>query len=96
MNNAGFLGDMFDTFDSYIRPGDRIYFQIPRTPYGTYDLHDTVATLADYFFLPAVQVTRLRDATVVMSYEANPAELHRHFLMQVTAPPGSFSRLRYP
>jgi len=96
MNNAGFLGDMFDVFDSYLQPRDRIYYQIPDTPYGTYDLHDTVTALADYFFLPAIQVTRLRDATVVISYDADPAKLHRHFLSQIRESPGTFSRLSYP
>jgi hypothetical protein len=96
MNNAGFLGDMFDIFDSYLVPGDRIYYQIPDTTYGTYNLHLTVAALGDYFFLPAVQVTHLNQATVVISYDANPAKLHRHFLAQIPVPPGTFSRISVP
>ena len=65
-----------------MRDGDRIYYQVPRTPFGTLDLHDTVASLGRYTLLPAVEVTDLDDATVVLSYEADPATLHIPFLAQ--------------
>jgi hypothetical protein len=79
---TGFAADLFTFYASTLEDGDRVYFQVPRRPYGTLDLHDTVAALGRFFFLPAIEVTDLDDATVVVSYDANPASLHRKFLLQ--------------
>jgi hypothetical protein len=94
---AGFQGNLFTFFSSYLREGDRIYYQVPRSPYGTLDLHDTVAALGRFYLLPAVEVTDLEDATVVISYHANPALLHRRFLLQRQNGPRIFiSRVANP
>jgi len=93
---AGISGDLFDVFASNVRRGDRVYFQVPRRPYGTLDLHDTIAALGRYFFLPAVEVAEPDEATVVMSYEADPKELHRAFLTQVPWGGDYLSRLGNP
>jgi hypothetical protein len=80
---AGFPASLFDLLSLQLRPHDRIYFQIPHTPYGTLDLHDTLAALGRYYLLPAVEVTRLDRATVVVSYEADPGRLGRRFRSQI-------------
>jgi hypothetical protein len=80
--NAGFTGTLWDQLASYVHGGDRIYFQVPRRPYGTLDLHDTVAALGRWYLAPAVEVTDPAKATVVVSYEADPAELRPDWLVQ--------------
>jgi hypothetical protein len=82
IEGAGFTGNLFVFFTSSIDGDDRFFLQAPRRPYGTLDLHDTLAALVRYFLLPAVQVTELDDATVVISYEADPARLGRQFFAQ--------------
>jgi hypothetical protein len=93
---AGISGDLFDFFASNLRRGDRVYFQVPRRPYGTLDLHDTIAALGRYFFLPAVEVADPGDATVVVSYGADPKQLHRAFISQVSLGDNHLSRISYP
>jgi hypothetical protein len=79
---AGIAGGLFRFLSAEIGRGDRVYFQVPRRSYGTLDLHDTIAALGRYYLLPAVEVTDPDDATVVVSYESDPGELHREFLRQ--------------
>jgi hypothetical protein len=94
---AGFNGSLFDFLASHLRRGDRIYYQVPRTPYGTLDLHDTVAALGNFYLLPAVQVSDPEDATVVVSYDADPARLGRTFVSQLPFGPRIFlSRISQP
>ena len=94
---AGFRGEVFNFFAAEVDDDDRIYFQVPRRPYGTLDLHDTVAALGRFFLAPAIQVTDLDDATVVISYEADPRSLGREFVSQRQNGPGIFvSRIAEP
>jgi hypothetical protein len=94
---AGFQGSLFVFFASFLRDGDRVYYQVPRDPYGTLDLHDTVAALGRFYLLPAVEVTDLNDATVVISYHADPSSLGRAFLAQRQNGPDIYiSRLANP
>jgi hypothetical protein len=54
--------------------------------YGpNFDLPGIVEALGRFYFLPAVQTASLRDATVVVSYFADPSLLHVTFLTQVRA-----------
>ena len=95
--NAGFVGPLWDTIASYVHGGDRIYFQVPRRPYGTLDLHDTVAALGRWYLAPATEVTDPADATVVLSYEADPGELRSDWLLQRQLGDRiTFSRVRFP
>jgi hypothetical protein len=93
---AGISGDLFDLFASNLRRGDRVYFQVPHKPYGTLDLHDTIAALGRFFFLPAVEVANPGDATAVVSYDADPKLLHRAFITQVSSGDNHLSRVSYP
>ena len=94
---SGFNGTLFDLLASYVHEGDRIYYQVPRRPYGTLDLHDTVAALGRYYLAPAVEVTDPADATAVVSYEADPDRLRTDWLVQRQLGPRIFfSRVSNP
>jgi hypothetical protein len=96
-NEAGFAGDVFERLALRVGRGDRVYYQVPRVRFGTLDLHDTVAALGRFYLLPAVEATDLDDATVVVSYDADPAGLGRRYLEQHQYGPGIFlSRLARP
>jgi hypothetical protein len=99
ITGAGFpavVGDLFRFVASNLQRGDRIYFQVPRTKYGTLDLHDTIGELGRFFFLPAVEVDSVDDATVVFSYNADPGKLGRRFVGQLHFGPGTLSRIAQP
>ena len=99
ITGAGFpavVGDLFRFVSSNLQRGDRVYFQVPRAKYGTLDLHDTIAELGRYYFLPAVEVDSVDDATVVFSYNADPGKLRRRFVGQLRFGPSTLSRLAYP
>jgi hypothetical protein len=86
VTQAGLDGQMFDFFAAYLSRGDRVYFQVMPSGYShNIDLPGIVEALGRYYFLPAVQTTNLDDATVVVSYFADPAQLHRRFITQVQA-----------
>ena len=60
-----------------------MYFQVAAGGYGEYfDLPEIVAAVGRYYLLPAVQVAELKDATVVVSLNADPATLGVRFLAQ--------------
>jgi len=91
--------DIFDFYKAYTERGDRIYFQVMPSGFGSWaDLPTAVATAGRWYLLPAVQTTNLDDATVVISYHADPAQLPVHYLTQVRAglQPIVVSRIRPP
>jgi hypothetical protein len=99
ITGAGFpivVADLFRFVSSNLQRGDRVYFQVPRTKYGTLDLHGTIGELGRYFFLPAVEVDSLDDATVVFSYNADPSRLGRRFVDQLRFGPSTLSRIAFP
>jgi hypothetical protein len=82
----GLDGQMFDFYDSLLSRGDRVYFQVRPGGFSSdYDLPTIIAALGRFYFLPAVQTSDPADATVVVSYFEDPAELHLKFLTQVRA-----------
>jgi len=80
---AGFGPTLFDLLSRNVRRDDRIFFQVPHVPYGTLDLHDSVAALGRFYLLPAVQVSSPSAATVVISYRADPSTLPLHVWSQI-------------
>ena len=95
--NAGFAGSFFDTLASYVEGDDRVYFQAPHRAYGTLDLHDTLAALGRWYLAPAIEVTDPDSVTVVISYEADPAELGKQWVVQRQLGDRIwFSRVSYP
>jgi hypothetical protein len=92
-------GSIFDFYATYIVPGDRIYYQVLQSGYSEdFTLPQAVEALGDFYLLPGVETTNLNDATVVVSFYANPALLHVKFITQVEAgvQPIYVSRIREP
>jgi hypothetical protein len=92
-------GDVFDFYAARVRRGDRVYFLVLKSGFGRYfDLKQTVARVGRYYLLPATQTTQLGDATVVVSYFADPSTLGVHFVAQAQAgrQPIAVSRIRQP
>jgi hypothetical protein len=67
--------DMFDYYRELVRPDDRFYVQVTNAPFGLADKAAVVRTISRYYLAPAVEVDRLEDATVVVSYDADPGLL---------------------
>jgi hypothetical protein len=78
--------DVFDWYTTLLAPGDRAYYQVVQSGFSSFvDVPTAFALTAHYYLLPAVQVTDLKDATVVVSYKADPSQLHEHFITQQRA-----------
>jgi hypothetical protein len=96
---AGLDGGIFEFFDRYLTKGDRVYIQVMPSGFSSdYDLPTIVAALGRFYFLPAVQTSDLKHATVVVSYFEDPGLLHQKFVTQVRAglQPLWVSRIRSP
>src|SRR5579863_6862457 len=78
--SVALLPDVFDWYASYLSKGDRYYVQVdPR-----YEPR-VVKMLAGYYLLPAAQVETPEQATVVLSYYADPGQLGIRYLTQERA-----------
>jgi hypothetical protein len=89
--------DIFDFYAAHVGRGDRIYYQVLPSGFGpSLDLPTIVGRVGDFYLLPSVRASDLRHATVVLSWYADPAQLHVHFPVQVRAglQPIYVSRLR--
>jgi hypothetical protein len=89
--------DIFDFYAARVGRGDRIYYQVLPSGFGpSLDLPTIVGRVGDFYLLPAVRAPDLPHATVVLSWYADPAQLHVHFLVQARAGlnPVFVSRLR--
>jgi hypothetical protein len=72
---------IFDFFRENVRPGDRVYFQVRKAPFSDFfTLPQIISAAGRYDLLPARQVTDLRDATVVVSWLADPKRLPARFV----------------
>jgi len=92
-------GAIFDFYAGRVVPGDRIYFQVQPGGFSSnLTLPEAIASLGRFYLLPGVETTNLADATVVVSWFANPALLHVKFLTQAQAgaQPIFVSRIRLP
>lgn len=99
VTHAALDGQIFDFFAAYLVQGDRVYLQVMPSGFSpAFDLPSIVAALGRWYFLPAMQTTDLKDATVVVSYFEDPAVLHVKFITQVRAglQPLWVSRIRAP
>ena len=97
--NVGVPGSVFDFYARYVVPGDRIYFQVmPSGLSPELTLPEAVAAIGRFYLLPGVETTNLADATVVVSFYADPSLLHLKFVTQVEAglQPIWVSRIRAP
>lgn len=96
---VGLNGQVFDFYADRLVRGDRVYFQVSPGGFSSnYDLPTIVEALGRFYFLPAVQTDDLSKATVVVSYFADPAQLHVKFITQVRAglQPLWVSRIKAP
>lgn len=96
---VGLDGGIFDFYADRLARGDRVYFQVSPSGFSSnYDLPTIVEALGRFYFLPAVQTDDLTKATVVVSYFADPAQLHVKFITQVRAglQPLWVSRIKAP
>jgi len=76
--------DIFAWYRNYLRPGDRYYLQVPPGAFGEFtDKPTAVRTVGRLYLLPAIQVDHLRDANVVVSFDADPGTLHLRYSDQV-------------
>jgi len=91
-------GNIFDWYAKYVAPGDRVYYQVLPSGLGTMDLPKAVRFGGSFYLLPAVQVTDPKQATVVVSFMADPKFLGLHFITQRRAglQPIFVSRVRAP
>ena len=99
ISEAGMPPGVFDFLAKYIAPGDRVYYQVQPSGFSSFgDLPTIVEQIGRYYFMPAVQVTNLRQATVVVSWQEDPGTLHVHFVTQARAGLQEFfvSRIRSP
>lgn len=80
LDRIGVPRAVFDFYASYLAPGDRVYFQVG--PGGKRGLPAAFAAAGRFSLLPAVQAGSLADATVVVSYLADPGALHVPFITQ--------------
>ena len=79
-------GDVFDFYADHVRRGDRIYFLVLRSGFGQYfDLPQTIARVGRFYLLPATQATRVRDATVVVAFYADPRSLGVRYVTEAQA-----------
>jgi hypothetical protein len=86
IDNVGLASGVFDFYRDRLVRGDRIYFDVAPGGYGEFfDLPSIIAALGHYYLLPAVHVRELKDATVVLSFNRDPARLGVRFLAQARA-----------
>lgn len=78
--------DILGFWRAWLRPGDRYFIQIPFEAFSANgDKKLVVRSVSHLFLLPAVETLDLRRATVVLSWDADPATLHLRYSQQVRA-----------
>ena len=93
------IADIFDFYKQYIDPRDRVYLQVRESGFSSFVNYQTAfAYAARYYFLPALPAVDLKDATVVVTFFADPKELHTRFITQQQAglQPIFVSRIKTP
>jgi hypothetical protein len=71
---------IFDFWRDGLRPGDRYWIQMPPEPFATHaDKRYIARSIAHIYLLPAIEASRPADATVVLTWDADPATLHLHY-----------------
>jgi hypothetical protein len=72
--------EIFDFWRDGLRPGDRYWIQMPPMPFATdADKRYIARNIAHVYLLPAIEATRLADATIVLTWDADPAALRLHY-----------------
>jgi hypothetical protein len=77
---------ILDFWRDGLQPGDRYWIQMPPEPFATHaDKRYVARSIAHVYLLPAIEVARPADATVVLTWDADPATLHLHYGVQCEA-----------
>jgi hypothetical protein len=77
---------LFDFYRANLHAGDRYWIQIPDDAFSNFaDKRTVVSSVARLYLLPAVNVDRLRDANVVLSWDDDPGLLHLRYSAQARA-----------
>ena len=95
----GLPSDIFDFYRQYLDRGDRVYFQVRPSGFSSFLDYQTAFDYAGrFYFLPALQTTDPKDATVVVTYFEDPSRLHLRYVTQQRAglQPVFVSRIRAP
>lgn len=72
--------DIMDFWRSWLHAGDRYYIQMPPMPFSSMgDKRYIMRSIAHLYLLPAVETHSLRDATVVLTWDADPHSLPLHY-----------------
>jgi hypothetical protein len=75
--------DAFDFYRPFVGKGDRVYYQVsPSGLSSFFTLEQAIEAAGRFYLLPSVQTGDLDQATVVVSFAADPGLLHRHFITQ--------------
>lgn len=69
----------FDFFSAHLEKGDRFFLQVPFGTAENIDELGAAEAASTFYLLPAVRTTDLKDATVVLSYDADPDRLGLRF-----------------
>ena len=77
--------DVFDFYRRSLRRDDRYYMQVTDAAFGAASRAVVVHNVGRFYLAPAVEVSRPSDATVVLSYEADPGVLPLKYSAQVRA-----------
>jgi hypothetical protein len=99
IDGLGMPSDIFDFYRQYVVPGDRVYFQVRESGFSQFlDYQTAFSYVGRYYFLPALQATDLKDATVVVTYFDDPKRLRVRYLTQQQAglQPIYVSRIKAP
>jgi hypothetical protein len=75
--------EIFDFWRQWLRPWDRYWIQMPHEAFSSNGDKKYVARLiAHSYLLPAIETTDLKQATVVLSWDADPGTLHLKYWQQ--------------
>jgi hypothetical protein len=75
--------EIFDFWRDGLRPGDRYWIQMPPEAFATFaDKRYIARNIAHVYLLPAIEVSRRAEATVVLTWDADPGTLHMRFSEQ--------------
>jgi hypothetical protein len=78
--------EILDFWRQWLRPWDRYWIQMPHEAFSTNGDKKYVARLISHvYLLPAIETTDPKQATVILSWDADPAVLHLQFWQQFRA-----------
>jgi len=75
--------NVFDFYRSGLHVGDRYYFDVLDSGFGLTTLRETVRNVGRLYLLPAVEVERIEDADVILSWEKDPGLLGLRYSEQL-------------